>query len=400
MVPAPDSLQTIAEQFDAAKLAKTVLKSLRRHQQGQLRIFTTHGPQWTLFFHEGKLLWVTASEHRFRRWHRLMSRVNISPTNLQLRNEPQPSHEDLWEIGILSVLIQRGNTKVETATNAVEIHLFETLFDLFHCADRVIQIGHTPDTKGLAAFPCPPRLDPEVLVNKSYKCLKGWQKTILENFPMTHAPAIVSREKLLAQTSDRRSYETIVSFGTGRFSIQDLCLSHRKDPLSLAQLLIPYVEKGMLNLQPLVDLADPFAAAAPKPTATARNPSAKPAPMILCVDDSPQIGYILEQILRPAGYRVLTLQDTCEVMSVVLRQKPDLMLLDLVMPVFSGYELCSHIRRVSAFKNTPVIFLTGSDGVVDRMRAKLVGANDFLSKPVDEAKVLGVMKKYAPITAS
>jgi two-component system, chemotaxis family, response regulator PixG len=396
MVPASDSLQTVAEQFDAAKLAKTVLKSLRRHQQGQLKVFTNHGPQWTLFFYGGKLLWITASEHRFRRWHRLMSRVNISPTNLQLRNEPQPSNEDLWEISILEVLLQRGSTKLETAVNAVEIHLFEALFDLFHSADRVIQIGHTPDIKGLNPFPCPPRPDPEVLVNKSYKCLKGWQKTALQPFPMTFAPAIVSREKLLAQTSDRRSYETIVSFGTARFSIQDLCLSHRKDPLSLAQLLIPYVEKGMLNLQPLADLADPFAS--PKaPSTTPKASSAKTAPLILCVDDSPQIGYILEQILRPAGYRVLTLQDTCEVMSVVLRQKPDVMLLDLVMPVFSGYELCSHIRRVSAFKTTPIVFLTGSDGVVDRMRAKMVGATNFLSKPVDEVKVLALMQKYAPI---
>ena len=58
------------------------------------------------------------------------------------------------------------------------------------------------------------------------------------------------------------------------------------------------------------------------------------------------------------------------------------------MPIINGYEICSQIRRVSQLKNTPVIILTSNDGMVDRVRSKLVGASGFLGKPVNEEKVI------------
>jgi len=81
----------------------------------------------------------------------------------------------------------------------------------------------------------------------------------------------------------------------------------------------------------------------------------------------------------------------------LLESKPGLIFLDLVMPIASGYEICSQIRRMSAFKNTPVVILTGNDGIVDRVRAKVVGASDFLSKPVNAEKVLAIARQYLPI---
>ncbi|NJM57779.1 MAG: response regulator, partial [Synechococcales cyanobacterium RU_4_20] len=68
--------------------------------------------------------------------------------------------------------------------------------------------------------------------------------------------------------------------------------------------------------------------------------------------------------------------------------------LDLVMPVASGYELCKQIRRVSAFKDIPIVILTGNDGVIDRVRAKMVGATDFVGKPVKADKIIPLLDKY------
>ena len=64
------------------------------------------------------------------------------------------------------------------------------------------------------------------------------------------------------------------------------------------------------------------------------------------------------------------------------------------MPVASGYEICAQLRRISVFANTPVIILTGSDGLFDRVRAKVVGSTDFITKPVVADKVIGVIRKY------
>jgi chemotaxis family two-component system response regulator PixG len=62
----------------------------------------------------------------------------------------------------------------------------------------------------------------------------------------------------------------------------------------------------------------------------------------------------------------------------------------------NGYEICKTLRKAPSFKNTPIVFLTGFDGVVDQVRAKLAGASDFLSKPIDEEKVLDTIAQHLP----
>ncbi len=68
-----------------------------------------------------------------------------------------------------------------------------------------------------------------------------------------------------------------------------------------------------------------------------------------------------------------------------------------MMPIANGYEVCSQIRRISQFKNIPVIILTGNNGIVDRVRAKIVGSSEFLSKPIKPEQVLAVVRKYLPL---
>jgi two-component system, chemotaxis family, response regulator PixG len=87
-------------------------------------------------------------------------------------------------------------------------------------------------------------------------------------------------------------------------------------------------------------------------------------------------------------------QDSMRAIATLLSRKPELIFLDLVMPNTNGYEICSQLRKVSAFRDTPIVILTGNDGIIDRVRAKVVGASDFLSKPVDAATVLEVTNRY------
>ncbi|NJM00580.1 MAG: response regulator, partial [Synechococcaceae cyanobacterium SM2_3_2] len=76
------------------------------------------------------------------------------------------------------------------------------------------------------------------------------------------------------------------------------------------------------------------------------------------------------------------------------KSKPVLIFLDLLMPHTNGYELCASLRRTTLFRDVPIIILTGQDGIVDRVRAKLVGASEFLSKPPDKARVESIIRKY------
>jgi len=102
----------------------------------------------------------------------------------------------------------------------------------------------------------------------------------------------------------------------------------------------------------------------------------------------------MEEIISGANYQFLAINDPLRAIAQLMSRKPDLIFLDLIMPNANGYEICSQLRKLSIFKDTPIVILTGQDGIVDRVRAKLVGASDFLSKPADSATVLGVIRKY------
>jgi chemotaxis family two-component system response regulator PixG len=84
---------------------------------------------------------------------------------------------------------------------------------------------------------------------------------------------------------------------------------------------------------------------------------------------------------------------------MLIQYKPDMIFLDLIMPIASGYEICTQLRRISAFTNTPVIILTAHDSLLDRVRAKVVGSTDFLAKPIVADKVIAIVRKYLPVQA-
>jgi two-component system, chemotaxis family, response regulator PixG len=97
--------------------------------------------------------------------------------------------------------------------------------------------------------------------------------------------------------------------------------------------------------------------------------------------------------LEPQGYDVLAINDPLHGIAMLLSHKPDLILLDLVMPSTNGYELCNFLRKTTVFQRTPIVILTSRDKVVDRMRAKQVGSSDFLSKPPEPDKLLSTIAR-------
>ncbi len=116
--------------------------------------------------------------------------------------------------------------------------------------------------------------------------------------------------------------------------------------------------------------------------------------MVVYVDDSPRDSQAMEQIVQGLGYGYESISDPLKALPLLLEIQPELIFLDLVMPYTNGYEICSQIRRTSAFKKTPIVIVTNNDGIIDRVRARFVGASGFFSKPVKEERVVKVLKKY------
>jgi twitching motility two-component system response regulator PilG len=117
-------------------------------------------------------------------------------------------------------------------------------------------------------------------------------------------------------------------------------------------------------------------------------------PRIICIDDDLAIGKTVEYTLQAKGYKVTAIQNPLEALTLVFQIKPDLILCDLAMPELDGYELCGMLRKSTAFRQTPIIMLTGKDGFIDRVRARMVGATDYLTKPFGASELLMLLERY------
>ncbi|MGD1913030.1 MAG: response regulator [Rivularia sp. (in: cyanobacteria)] len=109
---------------------------------------------------------------------------------------------------------------------------------------------------------------------------------------------------------------------------------------------------------------------------------------IVSVDDSPVILKEISRFLEDESFSVVTIDNPLKAVMSIIRHQPDLILLDLNMEGIDGYELCRIIRNNSKFKNTPIVMVTGSKGFVDKVKARLVGASGYLTKPFTRADLL------------
>jgi adenylate cyclase len=112
-----------------------------------------------------------------------------------------------------------------------------------------------------------------------------------------------------------------------------------------------------------------------------------PRARILVVDDTPANVRLLEAVLRPRGYEMLAAGSGPEALEAVTRDRPDLVLLDIVMPGMDGYEVCRRLRATPAGAVLPVVMITAS-GNEEKLRALEAGADDFIAKPFDQAELL------------
>jgi chemotaxis family two-component system response regulator PixG len=124
---------------------------------------------------------------------------------------------------------------------------------------------------------------------------------------------------------------------------------------------------------------------------TAATATARKSYKIVSVDDSPTILREISRFLEDENFSVVTINDPLKAVMSIIRHKPDLILLDLNMAGIDGYELCRIVRNNSLFKNTPIIFVTGNKGLVDKVKARLVGASGYLTKPFTRAELLKIV---------
>jgi two-component system, chemotaxis family, response regulator PixG len=348
---------------------------------------------WTFSFYLGRLNWSGGGFYRMDWWRRHFWGVchQISEPQLEcLANAQDPHLVSLT----LSELLHNGTIDRQSLTQILTKMATETIFDALQTA------YYMDDTFDYRVIPHPsselplgrslPLLGIKPLVKIAVEEWQMWQKIGIGDFAPNLQMIIADPAKIPELPLTVRQRQIIMEIDAGQ-TLRDLA-DRLEEPLAiLAEVLSPFVKLGVVALIP--------PPAINQPAELDFIPSIVPQDraLIACIDDSPIVHHRLEQILRPQGYRILSIQDPMRAIPGLIRAKPDLIFLDLVMPTTNGYEVCAQIRKTPSLKDVPVIILTGKDGMIDRFRSKLAGANNFVAKPIVRDAILNTLFHYLPV---
>ena len=118
---------------------------------------------------------------------------------------------------------------------------------------------------------------------------------------------------------------------------------------------------------------------------------------VLVIDDSNTIRRSAEIFLKQGGHEVTLAEDGFDALSKVSDSLPDLIFCDILMPRLDGYQTCAIIKRNEKFADTPVVMLSSKDGVFDKARGRMVGSQDYLTKPFTKDQLLQTVAQYGAV---
>ena len=120
---------------------------------------------------------------------------------------------------------------------------------------------------------------------------------------------------------------------------------------------------------------------------------------IMIIDDSKTIRRTAETLLEKAGCKVVTATDGFDALAKISDNRPDLIFVDIMMPRLDGYQTCALIKNNSEFKSTPVIMLSSKDGLFDKAKGRIVGSDQYLTKPFSKNELLAAIEQHTHVSA-
>lgn len=385
--------------MELERTTKIAQKLLLLHQQvatGHLVI--THGKQsslqWHLYFYLGRIVYATGGVHPVRRWYRSFkySCPECFNTNWLIQAH---SEADLWEIDLLNQAIQQGQISPSQYKAVIQNVVQEVLFVVL--GQKFFTTQWFPGRQIPQQFTF---LGVEQLIATTQTLREQWRdgglgflQELMVQFSPDLSPVLKNRALVESQTTPK-AYKSILRLMRGQHTLWDVALEMQQPLPIVVRFLLPWVRRGTIDLKEIADLPSLSAHSTPMLIPV---PQIAPKILVACIGE---LGgsQAIAQILQPLGYEVLVILNPLRGMALLQERKPKLIFLAPTMNA-NGYELCTFLRKTSDFQTTPIVILTKHDSMVERLRAKMAGASDFLSTPPNPTKLQQVMQKYFPITA-
>jgi two-component system, chemotaxis family, response regulator PixG len=380
----------VAEYITLDCLATQLSEIKSQHFSGRVLLTSSLGQEWCLHVYLGRILYATGGSHPIRRWVRNSTIAGVDVSNaedLQVRIDALTNISALtsaelntcWEYYLLVNWAKQNRINRNGLIEHIQTTIVEVLFDIIQAGS--VSYDRIEENRLTAQLTL---LDIDRAFGLAVQQQQKWQDVGLTDILPDRSIKIFAASDFQQMVSPS-TYQALQHVLNGQHSIREIAAKARKSPVIIGQSFLPHLQSGILQLVDLPDFASPID--------RGKYPHGK-APLIACIDDSPFVCDRLEQIFQKEGYQFISVMDSVKAIPIVVAKKPQLIFLDLVMPNTNGYEICSRLRKISSFQNIPIVILTGNDGVIDRVRAKVVGATDFLTKPVQSELVLEIAAKY------
>lgn len=366
---------------------------------------------WSFYLKSGALIWATDNEHPLRRLHRAVTKVcpQVDSRDLKLR---ETERSELWEYLAIKVLYQRQKITIEQATLLIQEYIAEVLFDCCQNSQNINQVEdiYANSHNFMGAILRHPLLkeplteiDFSSLQTQVLKSWQNWQNAGLEKYSPNLA--IVIKDKNQFKTSTEEStYQKLTLLINGTRTIRDLSVLTRKDPLELINVFLPYINTNLMELKAIPDEKIPTHKSSSTNNQPSRSvfkeihqpvePEPTNKPLVMCIDDSPTINAQMRKILEPENYRVILIEEPYKALKIMLENKPNIIFLDLVMPITNGYEICSQIKKMPSLQDIPIVIITSNDSIMARTRTAILGVADFITKPLKTEEIVSLTHKY------
>lgn len=284
------------------------------------------------------------------------------------------------EYGYLWALLENHILTPQEGRTILSGMVHETLFDLLslHQGSFVFKLaaGLSPQ---LTTF------EISSLVATLTTHIQAW-KQFYPHIQSPHQCPVISEHSLPDESYDEVKTNRLLNLLDGKTSIQQIARYSDRHVVTVAKSIYPYVRRGLIQLQP--------ATPSISETESYEEWDATQVPRIVCVDDSVTIRQAVEKILDEHGYEATSIGNPLRALSLLFQLKPDLILCDIAMPELEGYQLCAMLRQSTVFRQRPIVMLTGKDGFIDRVKARMAGATDYLTKPFGAQELLTLVEKY------
>jgi twitching motility two-component system response regulator PilG len=332
---------------------------------------------WIVSFDQGRCVYAAETEGGFQRLKDYLQRFNLGNLVEGQHVSVIPSADQTApEYAFLLQLVDQGNLSQTQAKQIIQAMVEEVFFDLI----GLNQGSFIFDDKTSPANVLFPMEVGSTLKRLSAR-MAEWQKLKPRVLSPEQRPFINSQD-LLQQKLPQTAYEQLVRWVNGTHSLRAIARFLCRDVVTVTKAIMPYVEQGILGIHDLE-------------VSPMKSPSqSKSTRVVVCIDDSIVIQKSVENFLGGRGYQVHTIANPVKAIADLYKLMPDLILMDIAMPKMDGYELCAMIRKSGAFHKTPVVMLTGKDGFIDRVRARMAGATEYLTKPFGEQDLLTIVDKY------